>query len=185
MHSGGYYPVRPTPQGESAVEAFFLEAYMDNFDRLAYEPETGVFTWAVKGRGISLGSVAGSKTNEGYWQIKLCFKSYRAHRLAWFLSYGVWPLMGLDHINGDKLDNRLEKLREATHSLNMQNKRQAMSNNKSCGLLGASWNKQHERWQAALMVDKKRRHLGYFSSAEDAHSAYLAEKRLMHPGCTI
>ena len=153
--------------------------------RIKYDPITGLFTWAVAGRGIQLGAVAGSRTNEGYWQIKLGFKVYRAHRLAWFISYGVWPLMDIDHINGDRADNRLENLRQAGHAVNMQNKRKAMSNNKSCGLLGVSWNKQHGRWQSALMVNKKRRHLGYFSDPNDAHAAYLAEKRLVHPGCTI
>ena len=158
---------------------------MEHYDRIKYDPDTGVFTWSVAGRGIRAGAVAGSKTCEGYWQIKLCFSVYRAHRLAWFLFHGDWPTKDIDHINGDRLDNRIANLREVDHAINMQNKREAMSNNKSCGLLGVSWNKQHKRWQSALMVNKKRRHIGYFDNPEDAHSAYLKEKRLSHPGCTI
>ncbi len=158
---------------------------MSYFDRIHYDAETGVFTWAVAGRGIRVGAVAGVKTSEGYWQIKLGFKAYRAHRLAWFLVHGVWPDGSIDHINGDRLDNRIANLRIASHAVNMQNKRVAMANNKSCGLLGVTWNIQHERWQASVMVNKKRHFLGHFDTPEAAHAAYLEAKRRLQPGCTI
>ena len=76
-------------------------------------------------------------------------------------------------------------LRLADRSANMQNKRAAMSNNKSCGLLGVTWNKQHRRWQSKLMANKKRYHVGYFETAEQAHAAYLLAKRRLHPASTI
>lgn len=158
---------------------------MSYLDRIHYDAETGVFAWAVAGRGIRVGAKAGAKTSEGYWQIKLGFKVYRAHRLAWFLVHGVWPDGAIDHINGDRLDNRIANLRIASHSVNMQNKRVAMANNKSCGLLGVTWNKQHRKWQSKLMANGRMYHVGYFVSAEAAHASYLDAKRRLHAGCTI
>lgn len=158
---------------------------VDGFKRISYSSETGELTWAIAGRGIKIGRVAGFITSEGYRTIKLNRVAYPAHRLAWFIYYGVWPLGYIDHINGIRSDNRIENLRDGDHSLNMQNKRNAMSNNKSCGFLGVTWNKQHSRWQSKIMVNKKPHHVGYFDAPEDAHQAYLLKKRQLHAGCTI
>lgn len=158
---------------------------MSYFDRIHYCPETGVFIWVKPGRGVQVGAVAGTRSSDGYWQIKLGRKAYRAHRLAWFLSQGVWPDGLIDHRNGNPLDNRLVNLRVVTHGMNMQNKRVAMVNNKSSGLLGVTWNVQHEKWQATVMASKKRHFLGYFDCPEVAHAVYLEAKRRLQPGCTI
>lgn len=150
-----------------------------------YNAITGVFTWAYGRRGVSRGAIAGSLGFDGYWRIKINRKVYAAHRLAWFLTHGQWPSVEIDHINGNKLDNRIVNLRQADRSVNSQNKRTAQANNLSCGLLGVTWNKQHLRWQSKLMVKKKAVHVGYFDSPEEAHAAYIAKKRELHAGCTI
>ncbi len=158
---------------------------MNYFETISYDSETGVFCWAVGRPGCSKGAIAGHINTEGYRVIKLGRNAFLAHRLAWFLVHGEWPSLPLDHINGVRDDNRLQNLRMADHSINMQNKRAAMSNNKSCGLLGVTWNKQHGRWQSKIMVRGVRHHVGLFDSAEDAHRAYLKKKRQLHEGCTI
>ena len=155
------------------------------FERIAYDKESGEFRWAVSARGISTGKLAGHINAEGYRVIKIGRQAYLAHRLAWFLSNGVWPDAEIDHINGDKADNRIANLREASRSINSQNKRAAQVNNKSCGLLGVTWNKQHGKWQSKIMVNKALHHVGLFDDANVAHSAYLAKKRELHAGCTI
>ncbi len=152
---------------------------MNYFDRIKYDPETGIFTWAVSGRGIRVGAVAGSLGADGYWAIKVGFKRYRSHRVAWFLAHGQWPEGEIDHINGNPLDNRLCNLRVVGRAENSQNRRRAMRNS-SHGFLGASWNGQHKRWQAKLMAYGVRYHLGYFDSAELAHAAYMAAKSRLH-----
>ena len=154
-------------------------------DFIEYDPETGAFTWAKFRRGCCAGKIAGHVNRHGYRVIKLARKPIRAHRLAWFLSFGVWPTKGIDHKNGIRDDNRLSNLRDVDHSVNMQNKRSAMSNNKSSGLLGVTWNKQHRRWQSKIMVNKKFHHVGLFDSPHEAHAAYLNKKRQLHTGCTI
>jgi hypothetical protein len=150
-----------------------------------YDPLTGVFVWAASRPGCSAGKVAGSINREGYRVIKVQRKPLLAHRLAWLMVTGEWPASALDHKNGCRDDNRIDNLREADHSVNMQNKRRAMKNNKSSGLLGVTWNKQHKRWQSKLMVNKKSHHVGLFDCPEKAHAAYLEKKRQLHAGCTI
>lgn len=152
---------------------------MNYFDRIRYEPETGVFTWAVSGRGIRQGAVAGTVSVDGYRVIRLGFKPYRAHRLAWFLVHGEWPSSEIDHINCNRLDNRLSNLRVVSRAENAQNRRSAMRNS-SHGFLGATWNRQHRRWQSKLTAYGTRHHLGYFDSAEQAHAAYMVAKSRLH-----
>ena len=158
---------------------------MNYFETVSYDRETGVFRWSIGRPGCRKGEVAGHVNAEGYRVIKLGRTPFPAHRLAWFLVHGEWPALEIDHINGVRDDNRMQNLRLADRSANMQNKRAAMSNNKSCGLLGVTWNKQHRRWQSKLMANKKRYHVGYFETAEQAHAAYLLAKRRLHPASTI
>jgi len=148
-------------------------------DRLTYEPKTGNFVWNTAGSGIRIGSVAGSLTIYGYVQIKVGRRAYRAHRLAWFFSFGVWPDGEIDHINGNRLDNRLSNLRVVDRSGNSQNRRLAHKDNSS-GFLGAAWNRQHQRWQSKIVANKVRHHLGYFDTPEAAHLAYMAAKARLH-----
>jgi len=143
---------------------------MNYFDRISYEPETGVFRWAVSARGITAGKIAGSVTSYGYQQIKLGRRAYRAHRLAWFLTHGVWPDGEIDHIDGDPLNNRLSNLRVVDRAGNSQNRR----------ALGATWNCQHRRWQSKIQANKIRHHLGYFDTPEEARAAYLKAKKRLH-----
>lgn len=155
---------------------------MNIFERLSYDAATGAFTWAAPGRGISAGKAAGCVSAHGYRLIRLGRKSFRACRLAWFLVHGQWPAGEIDHINGIRLDDRIENLRVVDRAGNSQNKRGAQANNKSCRLLGVTWNKQHERWQAKITARKVRHHVGYFSTATEAHAAYMAEKARLHIG---
>lgn len=148
-------------------------------DRLNYDPETGIVTWAVAGRGIKKGAEVGCVGSHGYRVVNIERKSYRVHRLAWFLAYGEWPQGEIDHINGNPRDNRLANLRAVTRAENSQNRWHAMRNSQH-GFLGATWNCQHRRWQAKIMANKVPHHLGYFDTAEAAHTAYMAAKSRLH-----
>jgi hypothetical protein len=75
-----------------------------------------------------------------------------------------------DHINGDKLDNRKVNLRPCTTAQNVQN-RSNQSNNSS-GFKGVSWSKKNNKWSAMININKKRTHLGYFKTAEEAAKVY-------------
>jgi hypothetical protein len=62
---------------------------------------------------------------------------YREHRLAWLYMTGEWPTHEIDHINGDRVDNRFCNLREATASENRWNSRKRVNN--TSGYKGVSW----------------------------------------------
>lgn len=86
---------------------------------LHYDELTGIFTWRHdRGHGLA-GKVAGTRTLHGYWQISINDRLYRAHRLAWFYVHGVWPARVLDHIDGDRLNNRLNNLRDISPKENV------------------------------------------------------------------
>lgn len=156
--------------------------YYDQNQRISYNSASGLFMWVVSEPGITLGKLAGSVSRHGYLIIRLDRKPHRAHRLAWFLVHGEWPQGEIDHIDGDRLNNRLHNLRVVDRAGNSQNRRSAQSNNQSCGLLGVTWNKQHKKWQAKLMANKVRHHVGYFSDPNEAHEAYMEAKARLHIG---
>lgn len=152
-------------------------------ERLDYDPATGVF-WR-KAPSPAAGRVISYVQSRGYIQISLGKRRFLGHRLAWLLVYGRWPVAEIDHINGDRTDNRIANLREATRQSNQENQRRAPSHNRSSGLLGASWSKKQKRWQSYIGVNGKKRGLGYYATPEEAHEAYLTAKRQLHAGCTI
>src|SRR3990167_1974171 len=77
-----------------------------------YNKEDGLIRWKISPRyGIYIGSVAGCLDDRGYITVRIKRRAYRAHRLAWFITYGYWP-KEIDHINRDKTDNRIENLRD-------------------------------------------------------------------------
>lgn len=152
---------------------------------LSYDSETGLFTWRVTMNSRApAGKVAGSDMY-GYTQINSRGCCYAAHRLAWLYVHGVLPSGEIDHINGDKKDNRIANLRDVPHAINQQNRRQA--HRKSSGLpLGVTLSyKARSPFKAMIQVAGKAIYLGIYGSPEQAHSAYVAAKRQMHSGCTI
>lgn len=155
---------------------------------LHYDPRTGIFTRLVSRNcgTAEPGYHAGYPNAEGYIHFMVDRRTYMAHRLAWLYMTSKWPQNLIDHINGIKNDNRIENLREATASENKQNMRKARSDCKNSGLMGAYFDIRYGgRWFSNITINGKRQHLGMFSTAEDAHAAYIEAKRRLHPGCMI
>ena len=150
-----------------------------------YDPLTGVLTWKKQPRGRYKPSlVAGYKTKEGYLVTSVDYKLRKNHRLAWAVAYGAWPKHEIDHINGDKSDNRLTNLRDVAHRTNTENSIGATSYSKG-RVLGVSWHVRIQKFHARIGVNGKLIHLGYYTTPEEAHQAYLTAKRQLHAGCTI
>lgn len=152
---------------------------------LHYDSETGKFTWQMTlcNRAVK-GNAAGHKNGRGYWCIGFGGMVYSAHRLAWLYVYGSFPKNDIDHINGDKTDNRISNLRDVETYVNCQNRKRARSGNRS-GVLGVGWNKRIGKWAAQIRVSGKSKHIGYFDTPEQAGLAYIEAKRQFHAGCTI
>lgn len=153
---------------------------------LRYEPLSGVFTWLVKPcQNRSIGDVAGNVNECGYRRIRINRMNYLEHRLAWLYMTGDWPMEQIDHINMQRSDNRFSNLRDVTKSVNMQNIKTARPRN-STGLLGVSLAPNSKsKFCAQIQVNKKSKFLGTYATAEDAHAAYVAAKRILHAGNTL
>ena len=137
---------------------------------LHYDVETGRWTWLQSYHKRRLGADAGSIYESGYRYLTIEGKAYRSARLAWFYVHGGWPVGVMDHLNGDRDDDRLANLRVVSVRENTQNKRI----HREGRLYGCSFHKPLQKWKAAIQVDKVVKHLGYFATEREAHECYLA-----------
>lgn len=156
-------------------------------NELLYDECTGVFTRNKKTRGkkSNVGNVAGCLDKDGYIRIKVLGKPYQAHRLAWLYIYGSFPEKYIDHINGQRNDNRISNLRDVDMATNIQNLKKSMSSNKTSGFLGVCFDKRRCLFTAQIQNRGKKIVIGYYQTAQEAHQAYLIKKREIHQGCTI
>lgn len=145
---------------------------------LHYSPETGVFTWKIHVNSRARpGWVAGSLVGEGYWRIKVGNRSTLAHRLAWFYVNGTWPDRAIDHIDANKLNNRISNLRLASVKQNSANRK--IGKNNSSGFKGIQA-RPNGRWRASYESDGKWYSLGSYGSREEASDAYMASLKERH-----
>lgn len=146
-----------------------------------YDPATGIFTQREDGPKKAAGErLGGIEPGTGYRRIKLFGKLYREHRLAWFYMTGAWPTHGIDHRNRIKSDTSFDNLRAATSPENSQNIWQSGRPNTS-GFVGAKWMPQRGKWRAFISVRGRYKHIGLYSTAEEASAAYEAAKAALHP----
>jgi hypothetical protein len=149
--------------------------------RYAYDPITGVFTSLKTTPGTFAGRKLGSTDQQGYTILLINRKQYKAHRIAWLWVHGEWPKFEIDHINGNRSDNRLCNLRDIPKAGNQQNLKGAKKNNLSTGLLGAYWDKSKGKFTSKIVVNGVPKSLGGFSTAEEAHRMYMKAKGTLHP----
>lgn len=143
-----------------------------------YNPNTGEFIRRKKGRGIAQGTVCGFVERNGYVRIRVKGQRYQAHRLAWFMIHKRWPKDQIDHVNGDRSDNRIENLREASSLQNAMNK-SIFSNNKS-GLKCVFYDKSKGCWFYSVQSEGLRERKGNFKTKEEAYSAFLDIAKYIH-----
>ena len=150
---------------------------------LNYDPETGVLTWRARppymfswSRQKTSADVwnkryAGTPTavnkRSGYVSFVIHGRRVMGHIVAWAMHYGQWPTLQVDHINGNRSDNRIENLRCVTPVQNQWNSKKKCMQSGYSSRRGAHWHKVHNRWSASIRV-----HLGYFDSEGEASAAY-------------
>lgn len=107
----------------------------------------GEFTWLVTTCNSTAGERAGSyNTGDGYIQIGIDGTVYKAHVLAWFYMYGIWPVNAIDHKDRNRTNNSIANLRDVTQSLNLFNAAKRIDN--TSGTKGVFWHKQAKKWYA-------------------------------------
>jgi hypothetical protein len=102
----------------------------------------------------------------GYRYGRIFRSPIMAHRAIWCLANDGWPKDQIDHINGNREDNRLVNLRNVTKLENSRNQRIRKEN--TSGVLGVYWLKNAKKWRAFVCVDYKKIHLGVFDDFEEA-----------------
>ena len=152
----------------------------------SYDPDTGDFIWLKRenprATQITIGSKAGHINPDGYVRIYIGRNSHKAHRLAWMYMYGSAPKI-IDHINGDRADNRIVNLRLATKSLNNQNKGVSRSKKiKFVGIFGTKKGDFMARIKVTLAGRPINLYLGTYPTEDEAYKVYIAAKDMMHPG---
>jgi hypothetical protein len=155
---------------------------------MEYESESGRLLWTVSrnshGGKVKPGEPVGSANGVGYLETRVNGYRTYVHRIAWALYHGTWPRGHIDHIDGDKLNNRIANLRDVTQRVNNENQRKVRSDNTS-GFPGVQWRSDKKRWCALIQVNGKRMRRGGYDTPEEAHEAYLQAKRELHEGNTL
>lgn len=159
---------------------------------LRYDPETGKFYWRER-EPEHLDSLFDERTRNLVWRAnswnrryagkealrQVNAKGYRvgkllehyaaAHRVAWAIAYGEWPIDQIDHIDGDRSNNRISNLRIVDNSENQRNAKRPVNN--TSGRIGVSYFKAGSKWAAYICVNRRHIHLGYFTDLAEAIAA--------------
>lgn len=153
-------------------------------EHVSYDPLTGEFRYknTHRRRCYLAGDTFGHPDEMGYRKVNIGGAKFRLHRLAWLYMTGEWPKNDIDHINGIRSDNRIANLRDVPRSMNLQN-----SKHKKLGATGLAGvtikrNTFTTKYLAQIKANGKWNNLGRYDTPEEAHEAYMAAKRKLHPG---
>ena len=119
-----------------------------------------------------------SKDTHGYKNGKIFGKTYLAHRVIIAITSGQWPDFDVDHINGDRSDNRIENLRCATRRQNSFNRK--VRRESSSGVKGVSRAQTGKKWVARIQASGERLQIGRFGCITAAMIAYELASRDLH-----
>lgn len=143
-----------------------------------FEYKDGILYWKnPTSRSVKVGDEVGCNNN-GYKLTSVNGKYIQNHRAIFLMHHGYLPDY-VDHIDGNKSNNKIENLRAVTKAQNAWNSK-LHSTNKS-GIRGVSWNKQTNKWRVAINVDGKAIHLGRFSDIKDAQKV-IESARIQYHG---
>ena len=142
---------------------------------LKYNPETGIGIWiALRGNQVKSQTVAGSYSR-GYLNIMYKHKTYKGHRLFWYLQTKEDPgRLTVDHIDQNKANNKFCNLRLATQTQQRQNI--IIYKNNTTGVRGICWREHLQRYEARIALDGKRIQLGSFKTFNEAVAARQAKE---------
>lgn len=128
----------------------------------------------------STGKPCGRRANQsdGYACVRVGGRALLAHRIIFAIVYGRMP-GEIDHINGNRIDNRIENLRDVSSSENSHNYKRPNTN--TSGFTGVCWSTHHQKWKVEIRLNNRRIHIGYFEDFEEAVQARKLAKIKYHP----
>ena len=165
-----------------------LPEYAELHTLLRYDPATGLLYWRERDASwFARGSAAKAEAwnrrfagkpalnhigDQGY-RIGFMYGigGLKAHRVIWKMFYGADPEF-IDHINGDRADNRIVNLRSVSSAENARNL--GLSTNNTSGANGVYWYPRYSKWMASIRINGRRKNLGYFQEKADAIAARRA-----------
>lgn len=158
--------------------------------RLDYDPATGIFIWrarpaeqfpdAAHGHTWNTryaGKSAGSMNNSGYLKIGIDDEQFLAHRIAWLMFHGSSVPHDIDHVDGNRTNNRIANLRAATRAENLANMRRLKTNT---GIKGVYFDAKRQKFQAHITVSYRQHNLGRFDTLEEAITARREAAMRLH-----
>ncbi len=149
---------------------------MTELEKCQLAKEKGFTYCPVSGeiKGV-YGKVITNKDRYGYIECRVYYATkpffIRSHRLAWFLHYGSLPINQVDHIDGDRSNNKIDNLRDVSNQQNHWNRTNAK---------GYYWNKSSNKFCGVIRINGKTKHLGLFNTEQEARNAYLKAKETYH-----
>lgn len=173
---------------ETEKKALALVNASQLHELLDYDQSSGALTWRKRDicwfksrRDCEAWNTryAGKPANHlhkfGYVVIRLFGRPYKGHRIAYAMYHGRWPALQIDHINGDKADNRIANLREVDNRTNAMNTKTHRHN--TSGVSGVHWSTRDKKWIARIGTTKAGSFIGAFKSFDDAVSARKRAER--------
>lgn len=142
-----------------------------------FEYKDGILYRKLDTRNSKAGAVVGHLKSTGYLFVYLAGKYYPCHRLIWMMHYGEFPEL-IDHIDGNRQNNRIENLRSTDRFGNAKNRK--LNKNNTSGAKGVLWNKRLCKWSANVVSNNKRRFLGHFDSFQDADEIACLAREMLH-----
>lgn len=142
-----------------------------------YNSITGEFIRIAPRTNGKVGMVAGYQNKNGYRAIRIFCKAFYEHRIAFLLMTGAWPTADVDHIDGDRTNNRWANLRAATRSQNAANSKRHKDNR---SIAKGVRQTRGGRWEARIFVRGKPTTLGCFDTVFEASEAYNAAAKAAH-----
>ena len=139
--------------------------------------EDGYLVWAVNRKRAKIGDKAGILHLNGYYRTGINGKLYCNHRLIYIFHYGIVPKF-IDHIDGNKTNNKINNLRPATNKQNQHNAK--LSSKNTSGYKNVTFCTQTKKWAVKIKINGQQKTIGRYNDIELADLVAQEIRRKYH-----
>lgn len=145
---------------------------------IEYNKKTGILFWKKKiGRGLA-NQKCGNIGSDGYVRLGIMNKSYKLHRIIWLLENNSWPEKELDHLDGNKNNNKIENLRDVSKRVNLCN----FEIHRKGKQAGVVFDKKKKLYRSRINYNKTQIYLGRYKQKEKAVYIYQSIFKIIENG---